>query len=660
MNKNYQKLLLSELRFAIIKEQPLQQTNQTLIEAVTLNENLISLGYVLKPEDVIRLSKDKTLYTFYNTIQSLIDNIEANPMYPNFPIQVMEMDEATFRFHQLVHYFSTYGIESLFDGEVKKGWLPSVASTKKTERDSLKLDAKVIELLTLEEAYTKPLQKILAKRERMTIPECQIVAEACKNVPFSFFQSLSIPFKENLLKIFQIIFDNTEGDSRIQLLHALCQHTGDVLRCADYTISQKRYKLKKAERRAFVHLLETYPIADFKANLMLSHKKEKRNKVVLNYMNFNEFSRSKEHKKIVFEFRNGQLKSWEGEAKALLASQDADVLNFIAKRPGLMLRWVAWLIRLGYAPQEIANKLSENVETISLQTLVTTLTHFGQEFDEDKQVESTQVYNVFYEVLSKRLEALNTPLKSHKIFIDEGMFSFADSLIECNTKSEEGGYIRSGLAVRIPEDVKRLRFFVYWDDKQRVDVDLHASGLLIDGRPLHIGWNSSFKEYGVCFSGDITHSNAAEYIDVDLSRDEVDYINANINIYSGKPNFKSIEKCFVGIMGVNDLGERVRLYDPANCFFSHNLQSDNSSINYGYIDVQRRLLVFDGKQRDGYSFEKLKRSCFSLKEYIKMLIESQGAKVVKDKEKADFILSIEKVEAENNLSLIDENFFMEY
>ena len=120
----YEKLLLDELRFVSYEKSDVELTDDLLAKAVTLNENLKALGYMLAPTDIVALSVSPSLDGFYSKVVGMMDEVKAQPMYPGFPEQVMEMDEAIFRFHQLVHYFSTYGMEQLFGVSVKRGWLP--------------------------------------------------------------------------------------------------------------------------------------------------------------------------------------------------------------------------------------------------------------------------------------------------------------------------------------------------------------------------------------------------------------------------------------------------------------------------------------------------------------------------------------------------------
>ena len=100
MTNQFHELLLSELRMVSYRPgDPADLTDDRLCEAVTLNENLQSLGFALRPDDLLRLAASPSLDGFYDTFKALVPDVKAEPMYPGFPKQVMEMSEAEFRMH---------------------------------------------------------------------------------------------------------------------------------------------------------------------------------------------------------------------------------------------------------------------------------------------------------------------------------------------------------------------------------------------------------------------------------------------------------------------------------------------------------------------------------------------------------------------------------
>lgn len=902
MTNQFYALLLSELHMAVFKPgRPEVLTDELLVKAMTVNENLRSLGYMMKPADICALAVSDSLNDFYISFKKMIPEVKAEPMYPDFPNQVMDMSEAEFRMHQCLHYFSTYGLEMLFGGEVSKGWLPCENGTEKTESDNILLEAKVLELVDEKKAYLIALKKILGRRERPTIPEKEMILEAVEEVSEEELQMVTVAFKENLNDIFSLLLTKTDRDVCIRTLSVLCRHIGDVFKCIHEVLKESRYHLTTSKKKTLVRLIEQYPVWNLKENLMRSNTQREKNLVILRHLDYNKYSSSKEHAEAVRALRNGELTSWEGEAEALLKAGDPSALAFLAKRPGLMLRKMSRLLTLGYAEDVITAHLCQHALALSPQTLVQTMRAFcvnraqieaerttteqacrnrytfernniswklmreynqkrwqlqyaftekqyalsesgieqrmladlkdaeirtgmtackelqkrlkteGTELhkelvylkqlksdtkrrirfvsdanhvidwnrvlylflpegykqkctetearikqirqqmqDNEKQIQEIQpvleslrteirlryeaekkerherlqeareklkqeldaletehlekmkqidrvtaamlkqlnekeqeelsqieqkyqsgikriekasvVKRILANVLRAHFEQSETKLKGKKIFLDMPEFDLAHSVIEANAKSAEGGYIRSGIAYKIPEDAKYVRFFVYWNDPRRVDIDLHAGGFKQNGDPLQIGWNADFRNDGAVYSGDITHSDAAEYIDIDLSS-PIREIYTNIHLFSGKSGFEQVQECFVGMMAVEKAHEAVKHYHPANCFFTHRLRQHTTSLYYGYVDVQNRYVKFIGQNNSCSWYSGDQRvnmdSAFSLQDYLNIIFEAQQAELAASADEADIVLTMGKGLDERTVSLADENFFLE-
>ena len=304
---------------------------------------------------------------------------------------------------------------------------------------------------------------------------------------------------------------------------------------------------------------------------------------------------------------------------------------------------------------------------LSTQTLVTLNTYFNKPEEYITKYNSTEQYDyteliimkdILKDVLKENLIYKDIPeLSGKKVFLDMDNYNLKLSNIECNTKSEEGGYIRSGLAIKIPDEVERIRFFVYWNDMLRVDIDLHGSLLTKNGAE-SIGYDRDFRSEDAVFSGDITHSNAAEYIDINLNNPNL-YACVAINIYDGPDSFGKIDTCFVGAMAVKEMGENVKLYNPKNCFFTHDLKSKARTILYGYIDSESRSIIFVGKPTSKRYGNYKDISKFNVETYLNYLAESQNITFVSDKDKADVILTMESATEDNSISLLENNFFMD-
>ena len=662
-------LLFSELRVVAVSPKESETTEEDLVRAVTVNEELMALGLTLAPKDIVRLAGSDDIAGFLPRIREYLGDVKAAPMYPDFPEQVMALDECVLRFHQALHYFTTYGLEELAGVQVTRGWLPDMTATEKTQQDKALLDAKVIALIDASERFSYPFKTILSKTERMTDKERMLIAECAKNMQPDELTSVNVTFKQNLLLIFNEIFASEGIDSakKLSCLHALCQHTGDVWKCMDYALTHSRFHFRTSQKRLIVKLLESYPIEDFKGNLVLSNKKAERTLLMLKYIDFNEYSRKREFKNAVADLRSGRIRSWESGVKFLVGRKVPDALDVYAERPGMMIRHLTYLLRNGYNAGDIFSRLSPRASQLKTQTLVSLVSFFRHEVEKN---ENERSYNeglilgkMADHLLGQRLAACETPLKGKKVYVDDSGFDLSLSAIRVTDKSSEGGYIRSGLAYKIPEDVRRIRFFVYWNDENRVDIDLHASANQLNGELMRIGWNSDLKNGMIVFSGDITHSDAAEYIDIDLDKAlfELEDVTLNINLFSGYKTFSEIDECFVGAMAVEKTGADIQLYDPKNCFFVHYLKSKMRIMHYGYVDTQRRAIVFDGLESSNSSYyEKPERNnSFSVNDYLEILFRAQGTAKVFSPDDADVILVMGKPSSEKELSLIDNNFFME-
>ena len=87
---NFDQLLLSELRLAAVSFDTVPLSEEGLVRAMTVNEELIALGYTLAPGDIVTLAKSSDTEGFVQRIRDCLGDVKAKPMYPDFPSQVMK------------------------------------------------------------------------------------------------------------------------------------------------------------------------------------------------------------------------------------------------------------------------------------------------------------------------------------------------------------------------------------------------------------------------------------------------------------------------------------------------------------------------------------------------------------------------------------------
>ena len=675
---NFHKLLLSELR---VLESPnnskkqISNFNKQLELALIDNENLKALGYQLTEEGIIKLAVDykgnPNMKPLYKKVMELEPSIEVSPMYPNFPIEVLEMDELEYRTNQLLHYVLTYGAEELLGIEVKKGWLPKNSDIMEREKDVQVVDLKTLDYLSPLAVDELVINDLIGKKERLLPRELELAKEVMLRTNLIIKE---VPFKENIGMIFgDILLTGTLEERRktFDTLKVVVKHPGDVLDLMEYMVVKNRYKhFKTNVKRGLVELIEQFPIETIEENLTSNRwsktfrgKKGKprtinRNVALIDYLSYNKFSKNADVKLLVNKLKNGKLLSWNQRLEREYAKENyEEVIRLLSQRPGMMFRQINRLVKLGVDVDKISSIMKENAGDLKTQTIVSAINNYKGEAVVDKVFLNTLVCNL-------KSKDLKETFENKKVYIDEKNVDFSRSKIEITDKFEEGGYITNGMAIRVPEKAKFLRFFTYWNDDERIDIDLHGVAVESDGEISHVGWNADFRNESLVHSGDITHSNAAEYIDLDIDNAKkggVRKVQFNINSYTGVP-FNKIETVFTGLMALSGMGQETDLFDPKNVLFRHDLKNKSMSVDYGIIDLENNFIYIIGEKSDRHNdtnIDEVSNVKLNIKEYLNFLILSQGGEITDDKSESDLTLGLEKLDEENYVSLIDNNFFMD-
>lgn len=675
-----EKLLFTELRTLTIDDllEGQKELGLDLESALIENENIKSIGYTLKGEDVMKLAANyaanPNMTSLYDRIKEFEPDIETDPMYPNFPIQVLEMSTLEFRIHQLVHYLTTYGFKDIYGVEVAKGWLPKTEDRMERLDDEQVVDFKVLDLLRTSEVNEYVIDKVIGKKERLLPNELEIAKTVILDKNRKPIES--IPFKENIGAIYGDILlgeysfkDYNPREYALMDLTNVLKHPGDVMDLIEKLVKLNKYKhFKTSLKRGLVDLLESYSVSALEENLASDRwsntflgKRGKRrainkNVALIDYLSYNKFSKRSSHKAIVDKLKDGELLSWNQRLEKAYRSEKLDVVaEMLKERPGVYFRQVNRLVKAGWSQSKIAKDMSALGKNLKTQSIISALNNFDGEAD---------VYKVFYEALISNLQSKEVEsIAGKKVFLSENDVDFAKSRIEITDKLEEGGYINNGLALKLPDDVKYLRFFTYWDDERTVDIDLHAAYVVSEKDHInHIGWNGSRGGDGLVYSGDITHSDAAEYIDIDLEKAKasgVETVQFNINSYTGIP-FKHIDTIFTGIMALGKMGEKVKLYDQKNVMFRHNLMNSTMATDYGQLNLKDGLLQIIGSNSNSHNDNNVREIDLKLTiiSYLYLLFATQGTVVVDNEKDADVVIGLAKTDKDNYLSLIDENFFM--
>ena len=267
---------------------------------------------------------------------------------------------------------------------------------------------------------------------------------------------------------------------------------------------------------------------------------------------------------------------------------------------------------------------------------------------------------ILQELLARRLAQLDTPLRGRRVYVDEGPYDLARSTIMANVTRATSSLFAPGMAMRIPEQMRRVRFFVLWDDRgQRVDLDLHAT----TDTGAHVGWNGRFDDCGMTTSGDVTTSESSvEYLDVDLAQAAkagVGSVTLTLDCYRGG-TFDQVAQAFTGLLGVDDIAPDVSLYTSANVLMRNDLADVRARrITLCRIDVRNRCVIpLMGGTVPAHP-------PLTAQRYLETLLSAQNATRVECREEADVALAVGRVRGQGRsegqglreLSLIDEGWF---
>ena len=666
--------------------------------ALTANARLAAYNYRLDEQSLLALAKLYASGTFCDpaTITAAwLKEPTWKPMYPDFPTQVMSMDEATYRLHQGLHYLSTYGVEQIsaalgIPGEVREGWLPKVEETEKTKTGGALLETKVLNLaFTKEEAAAAVWQHLLYRNERMTDADVRLAASL--PIPADADGS-KIVFHENALMLLEQALrssKHTPVEAYVQRAQHFAAHPGDVIKFIMHLracIGPQEH-FPTSWRRRLVALLESYPAWSLAENLTLDRERSLR---ALELLSYNRFSKQAEHRAAVDALRDGTLRSWASKKEAAYASGDVDaIVRVLSERPGIMLREVVRMIRVGVPAEAIEQVLRES--KLSLATLLNTIAKLSAPFDQLKRIHSreerlnyldylemsnglecpegildpqeverengirAQAAQIMRSLLRERLRALETPLRGKRVMLDTQGYDLAHSCVLTNMAKGVSSYFAPGMAMRIPEEARCVRFFVFWDDRsKRVDLDLHAT----TDTGMHVGWNGAYFNSGMIMSGDITHStDAVEYLDVEpeeAAKAGNKYVTLTLHYFNGG-TFNEVATAFTGLLVVDKVDPDYKLYQSENVLMRNDLAELRANrIEICRIDVVNRCVVpLMGGDAPA-------ETTFTAEAFLSDLLAAQDATLVESEEELgeDGVkLTVGKA-AEGEVSLIDNGWFV--
>lgn len=716
-------------------------TDDGMLKAVSASRSIEGFGYSLSDRGVLNLARyystgktDINLNDYFAKQYKRFAQFGSHPLIAGFPDEVLSMSEAKYRFIQILHYCSTYGLKYEGYPGVPQGWYPPTENEGDYSQEQKDYYSRmtVIDLLTDKQAYDMEVSLMSSARRLTPLEIKSVIAVLCycikTNPGYYHKEDFKPSFKEDGAVIIKMAMEKNLTSAELEsLLRVFTTNPTDVLKVLDLRRStyssngtndlfalQYRFhedetqivKMPTRYKKAFVRVLDSYgreplmiALADASKELRYSIRR-------ISYKRFTAYPERAQKIELIMhrEVRgyNSQLQWVFSGLKDGTATME-DAKRVLSARPGVAMRELRHLVRVTDAVSFVTEggkivaiydeaklkgleQLTKDLAAgMSLPNLVRTCTKFSQQEDVNVTSASTGE-NIRYTKVSPRQLQEESKVVSHllrvalqgklsegkdrdkriagkRVCLDKNGVSLESSLVLPNDIGGNAGSVYpAGIALEMPEQVNLLRFFMFWQDTEKmVDLDLHAYLLMKNGYKMHIGWNANYREgSAVCTSGDVTSSKepAEEYIDVDFKQAQaqgIQGVNIALQDYThDEDGFAGVQKAMFGVeaIGEGHGGRKEQLFNPKNVVFQEDLNFKGFDLQYAYVDVDNKALRFmRGVSCAG-------EYTYTLKSYLDDISAAWGIQWVDSPEQADVVVSIGKVREPEAIDMLAENFFL--
>ena len=604
-------------------------TENNLNLALTVQANLMQYGYMLSQEalDYFSFASRNEIIQFNNeAIEFLKENMggryDYQPLYKNFPQEVMSMSDCDLFWNQIIHYVS--------HGQ----WSPeSVEMERPVRFENIKYT--VLESTT-EERFMQIFTNLCSINTSLTPVDRLIVEWFCKEYGnlMNGLLPKEVPFKETLCALASLGLD-VPVKSVTDVLR-ICVHMsgGDVslpkvprktLKANAWTktripnAARELFKFKKftrAERKYILSLLEKTNCdskeGSLKANRWVRlgerlHPTEYKNK----------FPKAA---KFFDEIRNENPKSWYSDVQKAFNTSLETGLQKLSERSGEFSRRMDALIRTNpNHTKMIMDYFAASAAKTSNKVLFEVYTHFEsrakkQEYRRVMVKGSRTAYPLpvlealpvrtigaiqqsIWDILKNKFSSLD---KLGKVFIDDELRKIP---LPTNMRSLNMSLKPKIRGQRIPfdnVDAKVIRAFVHWmDDNGEEDLDLSAT-FIGDKETSLVSYHNPRFENNI-HSGDVRHRQGpcAEYIDIDIADTLTKgyrYVMVDVRNYNGR-SLASVESVF-GLME-REYPEANEMWYPQTITNTQMLQSESTNTLVTILDLQTKEYIFIDEDTDG-------------------------------------------------------------
>lgn len=660
--------------------------------ALTVLKNWDAYGFVLCKKDMLELcQKSMTSHAWiYEVLTPALKekfggHTHMRPMYPNFPDQVMKMDEAELYFNAMIHYLGSHFGLSL---------LPETEEAPRKPLKNKDVIQHQLQLVPFDEVKAL-LVSMLGMKSVWTPQQKELIQHALPLLLNDGSEGFSIPSVENRAQLSGYWLNELAGKEGFNRWPASGVSVTDVLRAVvvsnggDASLSSasekvKVPKLSRPKRRLLVQTLERAAQNHYSDSVDDLFVRRGHWLSLAHALHVGEWkSKAPLFTKMIEVLRSGSRPpSWNSQFDGLMGSKfNALTLKELAfSNPGYFVRNLRRSL-LWASTQENQNKVLsvfKSIAPVVSTQLLMDVKKVCESNPKSRMVMPKGNFSAHY-VLVNDVSLSELSIKKIKKVHDEVLLerfsnlpalgkvhvdAAADGVLlpkGLRDNSSDTASISRGSSVKMGEQTGVIRMFLWWKGQ---DIDLTAIGLDKNFRETESCNYHNLRNSGLVHSGDITWADqgAAEFIDVELSglREQTRYIGLAAHVFSG-PTFKQHEECFVGwqerIEGREKLGKIMDIRTVVN---KTPVESNSKAFIAAMFDVKERKFIwldapFYGES--GHSLLNQTHAVCEMMEAMKMYssqrpnmkdltdlhILARGGKRVKSAEKADTLFTLNDV-----------------
>jgi hypothetical protein len=576
--------------------------------ALSVTAQMMALGYIPSQKliDIMKRMKTSDITDLYDGVIPALRkftgaDVTWEPMYPNFPQQVIEASSVSLFLNAVGHYWTS------------GHWKPS---SNKLPRKFDFEHSRFKEIgIVSEQEFSEIFKKLLGSSESISSVDKDTIKWFLDNEETLLYPD-AIPFKENMCFLAGMFIEN--GVS----IEPLLQTATDVLRVATHLSggdislgSNTKFKsLSKRVRRELLEILEVV----VKEEDIERHRNKW--KALFHGLHVGEFGWAEKVNDIAKKIRNNEpIRTFNGKVEMAIESKDFDTaIKLLKTRPGEFARRLDHLVRLSRdSKTEIAEafiNVSSKIPTrILLQLLgnfktrsksVTKKIVFPKGSMQKAVKVNTDIPPLGRNTLLKLTDGIEWELRSRfsklpslgKVWIDP-LLAGCPIPTQMRSVSESAFTVARGTRLPIGHpDQNTLRLFIHWIG---MDIDLSATLHAEDFTMIEqiAYYNQRSDKYKVYHSGDITYApepdGATEFIDITMERalaSGARYLAMDVRVYNG-PTFNKHAKCYAGWM-TRQHPQSNELFDPKTVQAKVDVLSESMAATPVVFDLLNREAIW--------------------------------------------------------------------